>query len=234
MVKILQRITTGKGINSPRHQWDPIQMVESLRSPGRANRVFWKVRAIANDLLRPYGLQVTWHEVARSICKSPRRHNKAARAAAAATITGHVWHICQESIWNRRQPMRPWQVLRAAIGLAELKTVSRVIANWAVTNVVEGKFATIREALSHQDRLRPITFHQYMIGTLTGVIDDASCVVHGNLTARRFYVTSDDKQVWVSHGWQIQSNESEHNGWQCSYQSAIKEACDNWGQKISA
>lgn len=158
MASILKEVTTPSGVWSPYNLHHPGDFVRVFGSPGRAERIFLRVRRQANEILKPYGLRVSVRQVVRAMFQSPRRKMKATRRAAAEAL---VWRAKKRFgvdiniILDPRYPhgVKPWRIFFALRGFGELRSLDRRVGAWAISAACRGEFASVREALAQKDRL---------------------------------------------------------------------------------
>lgn len=166
LCRLIQRTTSVNGVNSPRTTLDLWKFAERFPSPHRAVRFIRAVRARANDILKPYGLKVSWQALAAVLQYGSRKVGKAAVQVAAATVEHYSYKfyeydyrmhdyeteekvrfvvgLQEEGFNNKRNCL---SLLMAARGLKETAAVSRAIASWAYERVIAGEFTCLRNAL---------------------------------------------------------------------------------------
>lgn len=96
--KVLEK-TQGNGANSPYTLFTVFELALKLRSPGRAERMLWKVRHRAEAILTAYeGYEnPSWKSVALGLLAQSRSVGKAAVMAVAGTISGRIFSHYREA-----------------------------------------------------------------------------------------------------------------------------------------
>jgi len=159
LAKALRATTTPNGMGSPYTTVNPFHILERWPSPHRAERQIWKVRKRANQILRPYGISVSWQALGQVIAYGPKRVGKAAVWASAHTVCNYLLvygvvsfpSVEKNGRDERLNHAKCRLVLEAAQGLADLEKYPLAVQRWAVQSI--GEFTSIREALRHADRL---------------------------------------------------------------------------------
>lgn len=88
VLRVIQAGNCGRALNSPYNRYRPEWLFQHYPSPGRLERIVWKVRCKAEAILDAYGFPIrpSWTHLGMALCK---QHNpkRAARVLAAMTMT---------------------------------------------------------------------------------------------------------------------------------------------------
>lgn len=88
VLRVIRAGNSGRALNSPYNRYRPKWLFEHYPSPGRLERIVWKVRRKAEAILDDYGfpMRPSWTHLGMVLCK---QHNpkRAARVLAAMTMT---------------------------------------------------------------------------------------------------------------------------------------------------
>lgn len=98
LVELVRRCTSPRGCGSPATTTRLNELAKRW-TPGALSRQARQVRARANEILRPYGLRVSWRALGATLERGPRRTGKAAIWAAAHTLG---WDAYQASYAEAR------------------------------------------------------------------------------------------------------------------------------------
>ncbi len=152
LVKLVKKTTSSNGVNSPYTTTDLWAVTRHWQSPGAASRFLGKVRWRANQILRPYGLSVSWKALGEILEKdSHHRVGKAAHKAAGETVRQFLSYPVRVD-WEGTSAR---EVLIRARGLQDFIVVPKAVQGWAAERVGAGEFSCLREAVASADQLVP-------------------------------------------------------------------------------
>lgn len=148
LVRLFERTTSTRGVNSPHTVVDIWEFVKRHPSPGRTARRLAQIKRRANQILEAYGLQVSWEALGN--VRGLGNIGKAARKAAGYTVRTFLFRKIAYLSAEKDS-----QVLIMARGLKELKALNHncALQCWAVDRVNAGEFGCFREALENSYRL---------------------------------------------------------------------------------
>ena len=218
LIKFLQRNTSPNGMGSPCTVVDPFVVAKRHPSPGKLDCFLKSVRKRANQILKPYGLRVSWKSLAKvaehgSTC----RVGKAAIYAAGETVK----EFCLKPFGELSGS--PRKVLIKARGLKDLLLAPTEVARWAIDCVEGGEFNCFRDALNNNRLVRDNTD-----GVTLYLDPKTEKVIHGVKIVVGWSETYKYTQ-WLI----IAGGRSFHcpcyNGWNERW--AINEAFKSWGRQ---
>jgi hypothetical protein len=151
--KIIEKTQSSRGINSGRTTVDLWTLVQNNPSPGGFEEKVWKVRRRANQVLKPYGISVSWASIGQVLQGGCRNIGKAARRAVEKTVQNYLSYYTYEANYRPYGNMDRCFFLKAGRGLAELKSHPDAVQRWAVGRTIAGEFESIRDALQNANRL---------------------------------------------------------------------------------
>jgi hypothetical protein len=228
LVRVIKENTTPNGMGSPYTTVNPWELAKRHPSPGRAGRFLVQVRRRANQILKPYGLQVSWVALGDMMLRgSIRNVGKAAKLAAAGTIK----HFLNGGGKRKRLPFssatKSLEILIKARGLRELIQAPRPVMCWAVDRVEAGEFSCFREALTSASRLI-----EDQTDGVSLIVDPLSATsVHGIKVTKGW--AENGSQTWLlkTAGGQSYHAESWYDDDDRSRRQAIQAALSAWGKQ---
>lgn len=152
LVRLMEKTTSTNGVNSPYTTLDVWRMAKHQPSPGRAARFLLGIRRRANQILKAYGLRVSWEALGNAMqYGSIKNIGKQARYVAAYTVKQFVEGGKNSLGYFNENP--GIELLIKARGLKELLETHRLIQGWALNRVNAGEFDCFRESLHNVNRL---------------------------------------------------------------------------------
>lgn len=147
--------TQGPGVGSPYTKVNLYRLFERWPSPHRLERQIRKARRRANQILRPYGLNVSWSALGQAMA----RHSavgKTALWAVEETIKVYLSYYDSRFEYSSKRELGQGRFfyLQLARGLAGMKDYPEAVQRWAVSKCFDGEFESLREALAVSARLR--------------------------------------------------------------------------------
>lgn len=228
LVRVLKENTTPNGMGSPYTRLDPWELAKRHPSPGRAGRFLVQVRRRANQILKPYGLRVSWVALGDMMLKgSIRSVGKAAKLAAAGTIKGFLNGGGKRKRLPFFSATKSLEILIRARGLRELIQAPRPVICWAIGRVNAGEFSCFREALANSSRLT-----EDQTDGVSLLIDPLSATsVHGIKVTKGW--AENGSQTWLlkTDGGRSYHAESWYDDDDRSRRQAIQAALSAWGKQ---
>jgi hypothetical protein len=146
--RFITKVTSCKGVNSPRTMLDLWGVVGVFNSPETATRKLCAIRQRANQMLENYGLSVSNHGLAVAM-KKFRATGKGARVAALVTLKNFLaTHFGMDPAQFKKL-----DAFFAARGLATAMKEDAPVRFWAGARVTAGEFTSLREAMQSKNRL---------------------------------------------------------------------------------
>ncbi len=163
LVRFIQRTGAGsRGMNSL-HRYFDFYGIPARYSPGALARLLPKVRRRANEILKPYGLQVSNNSIAAVLRRNQRRVGKISIEAAAHSIFLSIirqgecdlypwgwWEDCPTIVREK-----VISILSLGRGLEKFTTATPAVKSWVLSRINAGEFSNLREALAASARLVP-------------------------------------------------------------------------------
>jgi hypothetical protein len=217
--------TQGPGVGSPYTTVNLYRLFERWPSPHRLERQIWKARARANQILKPYGLSVSWSALGQAML----RHSVVGKIALwAAEETLKVYLSYYDSRFQYYQKRELGQgrffYLQLARGLVGMKDYPEAVQRWAVSKCFDGEFESLRGTLVVASRLR--------LDVTDGVkmYLDSVEVIHGVEVVAGFALTrsvfGDIGRMYLLR--QVHTGRTYHTHWGASPKELVREALSAW------
>ena len=221
LVKLMEKTTSINGVNSPYTKLDVWAIAKHQPSPGRAGRFLTKVRRRANQILKGYGLRVSWEALGNVMqYGSVKNVGKQARYAAAYTVKQFV-EIGKNSLGYFEEYPETGILIKAR-GLKNLLEAPRAIQRWAFDCVKTGEFSCFREALANTDRLVEDSTDGVSLlldPTTKQIFHGITTVVGWNDEGQTCWLVKSDVLTYHSYAWVDQRKD------------AVKSAVEAWKQQ---
>lgn len=147
LVTFIAKTTSQRGVNSPHTYLDLWRAAERFPSPHRFYRRLCAVRRRANQILHPYGVNVSNHALAIALQFGPNRTGKAARKAAADTLRYLLWHSLRlEGQYTDIEILMGFRGF-CQIGIVNLEHIPIPLLTWAIQKCAKNIFQNLNSAI---------------------------------------------------------------------------------------
>lgn len=217
--------TQGSGVGSPYTTVNLYKLFDRWPSPHRLERTIWKARARANQVLRPYGLRVSWSALGQALAQHSAV-GKIALWAAEETVKVYLSYYDSRFQYYQKRELGQGRFfyLKLARGLAGMKDHSEVVQRWAVSKCFDGEFETLREALAVSARLRLDATDGVELYLDTMEVIHGVEVVAGYAPKRSGF--GDNSRTYLLR--QVHADRTYHAHGSLSPKSAVREALTAW------
>lgn len=233
-VRAIEATQANRGVCSPYTTVNLYRLFERWPSPHRLERQIWKVRERANQILRPYGLSVSWSALGQAMVQNSAV-GKVALWAAEETVKVYLSYYDSRFEHCSKRDLGQWRFfyLQLARGLREMKNHPEAVQRWAVSKCFDGAFETLREALAVSSRLRlDVTDGVGMYLDTAEVIHGVEVVAGYTLKRRGVFGSllgsgfGENGRVYLLR--QIHTGRTYHAHGSLSPKSAVREALAAW------